>query len=63
MPIVIIINILDDDIVFVYINTRFAVLESISDRAVVFILLVLKYIFEKIKIKSLESYEEASFIS
>jgi hypothetical protein len=53
------------DVYFVYINIiiRYAVFESILNKTIASVLIVLKSFFKRLKIKSLESDEEASFIS
>jgi hypothetical protein len=45
------------------INTRYSIFESISDLQTTYILRPLKYTFKKLKLKSLESDEEAAFVS
>jgi hypothetical protein len=58
----ILINIPNDYLVFIHFNTPFVVLESISDRSTYSIFVALKSLFKRLKIKSLESDEEASFV-
>jgi ribosomal protein S17E len=43
-------------------NTQYAILESLTDRTITSILKALKSIFKKVKIKSLESDEDAVFV-
>jgi hypothetical protein len=59
----ILINTFDSYLVIININTQYAIVESIPDKSTASILSALKSIFKKLKIKSLESDEEASFVS
>jgi hypothetical protein len=59
----ILINTSDSYLVLININTRFAVQESIPNWSTAYILSALKSIFKKLKLKSLESDEEAAFVA
>jgi CRISPR/Cas system-associated endonuclease Cas1 len=59
----IIINTLNDYLVFISINTLFAVLKSIHNRLTTSMLNAIKSIFKKLKIKHLESDEKCCFVS
>jgi hypothetical protein len=50
-------------LVLININTRYAILKSIPERSTASILSALKSVFKQLKIKSLESNEEAAFVS
>jgi hypothetical protein len=56
-------NVLDIYLILITINTLYAILESIPDRSTPSIYNTLKSIFKKLKIKSLESNNEADFVS
>jgi hypothetical protein len=53
----------DDYLVIININTRYAILESIPDILITSILSAFKAIFKKLKLKSWESDEKATFFS
>jgi hypothetical protein len=59
----ILVNNADNYLVLININSRFAVLESISDITIASIFIVLKSLLKKLKIEYLESDEKASFAS
>jgi hypothetical protein len=59
----ILINTLPDILILININIRYAILESIPNRLTASILSALTSIFKILKIKLLESAEEAFFVS
>jgi hypothetical protein len=59
----ILIDISDDYFVLINLNARDEVLESIPDQSIASIFSAFRSIFKKLQIKSLESDEEAAFVS